>query len=153
MRRTAINLLDNFAPYTRRQFVIDHRDPVAQVACIYAESKDTPCVFHISRQQYDEMVRAGWNSSILRKFKFKLGDFTYELPNIPPYEVWIQYCTCRKSKEPLFKVIDESNPDTSISFGFAEPCPITAFHAIVSRQCGTKVNPDVNHLTDYARFS
>lgn len=70
-----------------------------------------------------------------------------------PYKEWVHACTCTTKKRPCLKIEDQKNPRKFIRFGFSEPCPLTTFISIISRQCGTQITPDKDILTRYARFN
>lgn len=65
-----------------------------------------PAAFHISRERFEEALEAGWNRSVLPSYKYELLQKQYQLPDVPPYEDWVQACTCRNNKRPLLEVSD-----------------------------------------------
>lgn len=68
--------------YKYRPFKIVHFDPIGDSDNAFIEGKHTeiPTSFHISRQAFDKMVEKGWNYTVLKEFKYKLGEFQYRLP-------------------------------------------------------------------------
>lgn len=113
---------------------------------------DSPTSFHISEERFGELVRAGWNKTVLPKYKYSLDGAEYNLPEVPPYSEWVRHCTCTNKKKPLIEATDTESDDT-LKFCFTESCPINMFYALVGRQCGARVNADKDIMDRFGIFS
>lgn len=44
------------------------------------KGNDTPASCHPSEQQFEALKQKGWNKSILKKLKYRLNGYDYQLP-------------------------------------------------------------------------
>lgn len=89
------------------------------------------------------MIREGYNSTVLSKLEYRLGDTKYLTGELPDYRTVTNYCTCTVKKETLLH-IRSLDGSTELLQGTMESCPVNLLFAVISRQCGAKVSPDVD---------
>lgn len=113
---------------------------------------EAPISHHLTREKFDEMVSKKYNRTVLPEYEYVLGGVKYKLPEIPPYDVWVQHCTCSTKKTPVLHVEDYSG-DKRLDFSFTETCPMNLIHAVVNRQAGALVRVDEEIGKKFKEFS